>query len=91
MQVQQMQSPVCDGAGNILDLDSQHVSLGQIDSGDLASLGIFDNNLSENLSNNLNLGEPTGTSMTDSLTRITNNALQELCSMNSAMYKGAGD
>ncbi|XP_049790024.1 embryonic polarity protein dorsal-like isoform X2 [Schistocerca nitens] len=99
---QQRIADVTSGAGGgteLLDLDSQQLSLGNIDSGDLANFGLFYNSLSENLSSNLNLTDGGGaaanteavggTNMTDSLTRLANTTMQDICSLNS-MYKGTG-
>ncbi|XP_063222875.1 embryonic polarity protein dorsal-like isoform X4 [Bacillus rossius redtenbacheri] len=68
---------------NILDLDSQQITL---DSGELASLVLLEGSLSESLSANLSISDakpqPEQESMTDSLTRLTNNTLQEIDALN---------
>lgn len=77
----------------VLDLDSQQYSLemnlGNLDSGELARMVMLtDANLSENLSSNLTLSDdrPQDQAMTDSFTRVANNALQELVSLGNVMY-----
>lgn len=81
----------------VLDMDSHQLSLelslGNLDSGELARMAMFtDANLSENLSSNLTLSErldndrPQDQAMTDSFTRVANNAIQELVCLGSGMY-----
>lgn len=77
----------------VLDMDSQQYSLelnlGNLDSGELARMAMLtDANLSENLSSNLTLSDdrPQDHAMTDSFTRVANNALQELVSLGNVIY-----
>lgn len=88
------QFPAQPGGSTMLDMDSQQysleLSLGNLDSGELTrmAMSVTAANLSENLSSNLTLDEKAGKSamecdqgnMTDSLTRVANEALQELVS-----------
>lgn len=89
---------VTNGADNLLDMDVHcniELNLNRLDSKDLAELAVLDGNLSENLSSNLTLYEnknaqktvSTGENMTDSLTRLTNSTINELCALND-MYGG---
>lgn len=82
--------------GNIMNIDNQQcssmeLSLSRLDSKDLVELSMLDaGNLSENLSNCLTLSDSkplysskaNGESMTDSLTKLTSNTLNDLCTLN---------
>lgn len=83
---------------SVLDMDSQQysfdLSLNQLDSAELAAFGTA---LSENLSSGLSISDSSKpetskgeepVNMTDSFTRLTNNTIQELCTLNS-IYKPA--
>lgn len=81
------------GLSSVLDLDSQELT--QLHSAELASLNLFDVNLSENLSNNLSLSdvkqditkqEDVQENMTDSFTRLTTATIDNICNLNK-MYK----
>lgn len=77
------------GLSSLLDLDSQQLRQINLNSGELATLNMFDtNNLSENLSNNLSLMDAprNDQNMTDSLTRLANTTIENICNLNE-MYK----
>lgn len=76
------------GLSSVLDLDSQELQ--QLNSADLADgLSVFDNQLSENLTNNLNIidsnipdtQQNNNENMTDSFTRIANSTINEICNL----------
>lgn len=77
------------GISSLLNLDSHQMELKPLDSGDLSMLET--NNLSETFTQNLSLTDVTGgrqdQNMTDSLTRLANNALDNIC-QGSDIYKG---
>ncbi|RZB54393.1 dorsal, partial [Asbolus verrucosus] len=78
------------GISSLLNLDSHQMELKPIDlnSGDL---NMFENNLSETFTQNLSLTDVNGgrhdQNMTDSLTRLANNALDNICQGNE-IYRG---
>lgn len=80
------------GLSSLLDMDSQQLELKQLNSGELATLNTLDAtiNLSETFNNNLSLSDidmqRNEQNMTDSLTRLANKTIDNLCYMND-VYK----